>query len=391
MELRPLSEGNWLQRRYHTWAQPHYARMPPAMAAEVERLDRWLYSRHGLWLWAGLLAALLATITGLVVDGHLPLPLALGSALILWIGLPLVALGAWLQPHKFTTRRLLRNALSIGALAYGGAIVSFLVGRIVRFGGLQTETLGDALWRSAVATLPVLLIGVAGMAALLWGVAQVRGAQDRQALARLSLERERDAAARRAAEARLQLLQAQIQPHFIFNTLAALQHWVDLGDPRAAELLRTLTAFLRGSTELLGRDQTTLGEEFEVVTQYLRIMQARLGDRLRTDLQLDPACASRPLPPGLLLTLVENAVEHGISPSLSGGTVQVAVLCDANGSSTVTVRDDGVGLAAQWQDGTGLANCRERLRHHGEGRGTLTLQALQPGAEAVLRLPGAAA
>ena len=386
MSSRPLSEGNWLQRRYHAWAAGHYARMPPALAAEVERLDRWLYSRHGLWLWAGVLAALVATVAGLVLDAGLPWPLALGSALVLWLGLPMVALGAWLQPQKFSSRRLLRSTLLIGALAYGGAIVGFLVARVVRLGGLQTETLAQALGQAAVATLPVLGIGLAAMVLLLWGVAQIRSAQDRRALAQMTLAQARDAAERQAAQAQLHLLQAQIQPRFLFNTLAALQHWVDSGDPRAGALLRDLTAFLRGSTELLARPDVTLADEAEAVRRYLRIMQARLGERLRFEIAIDTASGTRRLPSGVLLTMVENAVEHGISPALGGGTVRVDVRSDPSGT-TVTVRDDGAGLAPQWRDGTGLANCRERLRHHGDGRATLTLRALDRGTEAMLHLP----
>lgn len=316
MAPRPLSEGNWLQRRYHAWASAHYAQMPAALAAEVERLDRWIYSRHGLGLWAGLLTALAVTVAGLILDGGLPWPLALGSALVLWVGLPLVALGAWLQPQKFTARRMLRNALVIGLLAYGGALAGFLIAHIVRSGSLQTETLAQALGRSVVATLPVLAVGLAAMVLLLWGVAQIRSAQDRRALAQLTLEQARDAAARQAAQAQLHLLQAQIQPHFLFNTLAALQHWVDSGDPRAGALLRDLTAFLRGSTELLARPEVTLAEEVEAVQRYLRIMQARLGERLRFEVVVAPDCIDARLPPGLLLTLVENAIEHGIAPSL---------------------------------------------------------------------------
>lgn len=383
--MAETSSRNALQRLYFGWAEKRYARMQPALAAESRRIDEWLYSRAAIGLWLGLLSAFVASIAGLRAGGF-PWPLAIGSALIVWIGLPAVALGAWLQPQKFSARRLWRNALTIGGLAYAGAFCGFLVGRIVRYGGLHTETLADALWKAATASLPLLLVLLGAMLGLLGGVAQIRAWRDRRELERLTLVQDRDAAARRAAEARLQLLQAQIQPHFIFNTLAALQHWVDVGDPRAPALLRTLTAFLRGSTELLGRDTVTVGEEFEATGQYLQIMQARLGDRLRTELRLDPACADRPLPPGLLLTLVENAVEHGISPSLGGGTVQVAVDGDAHGT-TIRVRDDGVGLAPQWRDGTGLANCRERLRHHGDGQGALDLHALDRGTEAVLRLP----
>ena len=378
---RPL---NAWQRRYFAWAEKHYAKMEPAVAAEARRIDRWLYGRGGAGALAGLALALAASVAGLVAAGF-PWPLALVCSLAVWLGLPLAGLGAWLQPQRFTVRRLLRGGMAIVTMGYAGAFVGFLVGRLARHGELKTETLADSMLSAAKAATPVLLVALVASVLLLWGVAQVRGAQVRRELARMTLVQERDAAARQLAESRLHLLQAQIQPHFIFNTLAALQHWVDIGDPRAPALLRTLTAFLRGSTELLGREEVTLGDEFEAVGQYLQIMQARLGERLQTTLHLDPACAARTLPPGLLLTLVENAVEHGISPALSGGMVGVDIRCDAHGS-TVTVRDDGAGLAPQWQDGTGLSNCRERLRHHGDGRGTLEIRALERGTEAVLRL-----
>jgi len=379
---RPL---NAWQRRYFAWAEKHYAKMEPALAAEARRIDRWLYGRGGTGLLAGLALAVVASVAGLMAAGF-PGLLAVVCSLLVWLGMPLAGLGAWLQPQKFTVRRLARGSLGIVVMGYAGAFVGFLVGRLARHGELKTETLADSMLSAAKEATPLLLVALVAILLLLWGVAQVRGAQDRRELARMTLVQERDAAARQVAESRLHLLQAQIQPHFIFNTLAALQHWVDVGDPRAPALLRTLTAFLRGSTELLGRDEVALGDEFEAVGQYLQIMQARLGERLQTTLHLDPACARRRLPPGLLLTLVENAVEHGIAPALAGGTVGVHIRCDADGS-TVTVRDDGTGLAPQWQDGTGLANCRERLRHHGKGRGTLEIRALERGTEAVLHLP----
>ena len=120
----------------------------------------------------------------------------------------------------------------------------------------------------------VLLLGL-----LLRTVAAIRRFQLHRELAAMRLTQERDAAARQLAEARLKLLQGQIQPHFVFNTLAAIQHWVDEGDPRAGPLLRASTSFLRGSTELLGQESVVLAVEIETVRHYLSIMTARLGDR----------------------------------------------------------------------------------------------------------------
>jgi LytS/YehU family sensor histidine kinase len=203
----------------------------------------------------------------------------------------------------------------------------------------------------------------------------------------LQLVSERDAAARQAAEARLKLLQRQIQPHFIFNTLSAVQHWVDTGDPRAAPLLRELTAFLRGSTEALGRDVVTLAEEAAMVGHYLAIMQARMGERLRFAITIDPSLEAQPVPPGLLLTLVENAVEHGLAPTLHGGSVTLEARRRGDAGCAVVVRDDGAGLAAAWREGVGLANCRERLAARFGGAATLALREALPGCETVVELP----
>lgn len=372
---RPL---NTWQRHYFAWAEKHYATMEPALAAEARRIDRWLYGRGGAGVLAGLALAVAGSVAGLVAAGF-PLLLALVCSLLVWLGLPLAGLGAWLQPQKFTGRRLLRGSLGIVTLGYAGAFVGFLVGRLARHGELKTETLAESLLAAAKSATPILLVALLAIVLLVWGVAQWRGAQDRRELARMTLVQERDAAARQLAESRLHLLQAQIQPHFLFNTLAALQHWVDVGDPRAGPLLRDLTGFLRGSTALLAQPEVPLADEAEAARQYLRIMQARLGPRLAFEVEVDAAAAARSLPAGVLLTLVENAVEHGITPALHGGSVQVRASCDA-GTLVLEVRDDGAGLVTPLAEGLGLANCRERLQHRYGSRATLTLTALQPGA-----------
>jgi signal transduction histidine kinase len=386
MESRPLSEGNALQRAYARWATPYYDRLSPDLREQAELLDRFLYSRRGLGVWLGLAGAVAGTTFGLVGLG-LPLGLAALVAVLTWSVLPGSLLVAWVQPALFSATHLGRKLPRIMGLGLLGAVCGFTLGHVVRHGGLDLEQLANSLWKSVGVLIPAALGVAAAMLAVMWGVARVRRDVLERQLERERLGRERDLAARQAAEAQLKLLQAQIQPHFIFNTLAALQHWVDSSDPRAGPLLRALTAFLRGSTELLGRDQVSLGAEADIVRHYLQIMQARLGERLQYQVEIEPGCAAEPLPPGLLLTLVENAIEHGISPTLGGGRVTVDASRQADGSLRVAVRDDGAGLPAGWQDGTGLANCRERLRHH--GRGTLTLASAAPGTEALLVLDAA--
>ena len=387
MEPRPLSEGNALQRAYARWAAPHYARMAPPLREQAELIDRFLYSRRGLWFWLGLLAAGGGTLAGLTAAG-MPALLAAALSLVIWVALPLAVLGAWLQPGKFSGNVLRRKLPVAIGLAFAGGLVGFLAGHVAKHGGLDIVRFGSSLLGALKFLVPAVLGAAIAMLAVTYGVARVRRELLERELERQRLASDRDAAGRQAAEASLKLLQAQIQPHFIFNTLAALQHWVDTGDARAGPLLRTLTAFLRGSTELMGRPEVTLGAEGDSVRQYLQIMQARLGDRLRFEVAIAADCRGVTLPPGLVLTLVENAVEHGISPALAGGVVTVTAAREED-RVVVHVADDGAGLPPDWREGIGLANCRERLRHHRDGSATLQLTARAPGCEAVLTLPGA--
>jgi signal transduction histidine kinase len=378
MATHSLAAGNRFQRWYAAWAAPYYARMAPHLRAEAQRIDAWLYGRGGLGLALGLAAAIGAGAAVLKATG-LPWLAALALAAVVWLCLLFSMLAAWLQPEKFTARRLLRAAVPIVALGYAGTLAGFLTGRLLRGAELGGETILQTLrWAASEAT-PALLALLALVVLSVWSAAQVRQWQVRRELTHLRLVQERDAAARQAAESRLHLLQAQIQPHFLFNTLAALQHWVNEGDPRAGPLLADLSAFLRGSTALLSRADVPLGDEAQAARQYLRILRARLGERLSFEIDVDAACAGQLLPSGILLTLVENAVEHGITPALRGGCVHVQAR-PVDGRLRLEVRDDGAGLSEPVIDGLGLANCRERLRHRFGDRATLQLIPLKPGA-----------
>ena len=377
MTHRPLSEGNRFQRAYVRWAAPHYARMAPDMREQAELIDQFLYSRRGLGFWFGLLAAIVGSGFGLAGAG-LPWLLAIAISLFVWGGLPLAALGAWLSPGKFAGRHLLRKLPLALLLASAGGVLGFAIAHVARAGRLDPLLLAHDLWLKLIPFVPVVFATALALIALMWAVARVRSEVLQRELARTRLEQERDAAAREATEAQLKLLRAQIQPHFIFNTLSALQHWVDSGDARAPALLRSLTAFLRGSTELLGSDEVTLGAEAAIVGNYLAIQQARLGARLTRQIDIGPDTADERIPPGLLLTLVENAVEHGIAPALAGGTVAVRSQRDGT-ALVISVADSGVGITPGWHEGVGLANCRQRLQHRFGPNAELQISALEHG------------
>jgi hypothetical protein len=175
-----------------------------------------------------------------------------------------------------------------------------------------------------------------------------------------------------------QLAQAQIQPHFLFNSLASLQHWVQSKDDRAALLLDALTGFLRATLPLFDRRLLRVGEEADAVRQYLTVMQLRLGERLRWQVIVRERAAAALLPPGLLLTLVENAIEHGVQQSLSGAEVTIEAQARDN-HLTLEVRDSGPGLSPHQADGVGLGNARARLTQAFGAEGTLTLSNATPG------------
>jgi hypothetical protein len=215
--------------------------------------------------------------------------------------------------------------------------------------------------------------------------------RQKEALAReqaLALDLARSEMERQALDARLSLLQAQVAPHFLFNTLANVQALVDAGSPQASRVLRSLVAYLRAAVPRLDEPVTTLGQELQLVSAYLDLMKMRMPDRLQFELQADDTALGLRCPPMTLLTLVENAVRHGIDPSEEGGSIEVAVR-RLGDRCRVIVRDSGSGLQASNQGlGTGLATLRERLRLVFGESATLTVGSQAPrGVVATLEFP----
>lgn len=176
-----------------------------------------------------------------------------------------------------------------------------------------------------------------------------------------AFEAERSELERQAVQARMRLLQAQVQPHFLFNTLANVQALVDSGSPQASKVLGSLIAYLRAAVPRLHDPVTTMAQEIALVRAYLELMQMRMPDRLQYDLHVEPSALALHCPPLTLLTLVENAVRHGIDPSEEGGRIDVNV-DQWNGRCRIRVSDTGVGFQqGSGGLGTGLAALRERL------------------------------
>ncbi|SEL29887.1 Histidine kinase [Roseateles sp. YR242] len=234
-------------------------------------------------------------------------------------------------------------------------------------------------------TMPLLAGGLALMLSSWWFLTLYRSQQLEGRLREQHEQQQRVALAQRLAA-------AQIQPHFLFNTLASLQHWVDTQDARGGPLLRSLTRYLRATLPMFEHDRLPVAQELQIVSSYLDIMQARLGTRLTWAMAVDavpaPLLATVTLPPGTLLTLAENAITHGIEPSLRGGHVTVsASVADGGGWLRLEVRDNGPGLAPGTCDGLGLTNTRERLAAQSGGAAQMGLEAAAPGCLAWIEWP----
>jgi signal transduction histidine kinase len=202
--------------------------------------------------------------------------------------------------------------------------------------------------------------------------------------------REQAAAAERAqaeaADARLHALQAQMNPHFLFNALNTIASLVRT-DARAAEATtENLAAILRRTLDRSRSTVSTVEDEADYLRAYLGIEQERFGDRLRVEWEIDPASLPLRIPPMTLQPLAENALKHGIGGRLEGGRMRIAAR-RTDDRLQLEVEDDGAGFAVDARDGTGLGNLRARLATLYGDRAALTIHRLPRGARVTLDLP----
>ena len=184
---------------------------------------------------------------------------------------------------------------------------------------------------------------------------------------------EREAMQRQLSETKMQMMQAQVEPHFLFNTLASVEHLIQVDPPRASAMQRSLIQYLRAVLPQM-RDNavvTGLGREVDMVTAYLALLKMRMEERLTVVMDIPDGLRSAAFPPMMLQSMVENAIKHGLECKPEGGTLKIrAEVVDSK--LRVTVTDDGVGFGVVPSDGTGLGlqTIRDRLKLlHGDGAG----------------------
>ncbi|MFG6465132.1 sensor histidine kinase [Roseateles sp. BYS87W] len=275
-------------------------------------------------------------------------------------------------------------ALQAGAVGLGAGLGTFLRYAVA------------ALDDPALRVRPAWVVSTVGLWVLLGGIGytlmRVSRAQreGRDELARLF--REREALRTQQTEAQLSALNAQIEPHFLFNTLANVKRLYETRPTQGRDMLAALIAYLRAALPGMRRHESTLADELELVRHYLAILQMRMGERLSFDIQAPADLLSARLPTLVLPTLVENAIKHGLSPLPEGGRIEIRAARTASDGLQVEVTDNGQGFgSASGGAGVGLANTRARLAARFGDGAALELEAAQPrGVVARVRLPAEA-
>ena len=184
---------------------------------------------------------------------------------------------------------------------------------------------------------------------------------------------------RQLVEAQLKMMQAQVEPHFLFNTLASVDYLIETDPPTASKMQKNLIQYLRAALPQMREGSTTLGKEVQLCRSYLEILKFRMEDRLQYTVTVPQGLSSAQFPPMMLQSLIENSIKHGLEPKPEGGSITISADI-VDGRLRVTVADTGLGFAAASRPGTGvgLANVRERLSALYGGRARLSIDANDP-------------
>ena len=244
-----------------------------------------------------------------------------------------------------------RRTVALAIAVVAGVALGMAVGLTVRYWDSQFPplffTAGEGIrW--------------AGVGAVLTFVHEAQRRERRAAGALHDLQVNRIALERRRAEARLQMMKAQIEPHFLFNTLATVKRLYRTSPDDGDAMLDRLMRYLRSALPRVREDESTLDDELELIADYLEILRMRMGDRLQFAIDVPGPLRARSFPSMMLITLVENAIKHGIGGKPEGGRIDIRATAVDTGMR-IEVADTGVGFSASSGSGIGLANVRARL------------------------------
>jgi signal transduction histidine kinase len=363
-----------INERIERYSERKLAGMSEIERRDVLAFDDWFLRRRGWqWLiWIFVAATLLATLAA-----QMPWQLKLIPTILLFnvfaFAIAWGAFCAWFGYRRLQGKLL---QITIFCLVVLAIVLPLVITLLAWVHG--DPPLGwvhdDALLRHVSVATFIFAFLYLSLAAI---IAALRNREHVATARHLEAEARRSELSRRLAESELKLLQSQVEPHFLFNTLGTAQQLAEKGAPEAARLIADLIRFLRAATPALRRAATTLGDERRMIAAYLAIMRTRLAARLSFRIDIGDAFRAIPVPPGMLITLVENAVKHGIELAPDGGEIHVVArrrpLPDDRLELTVTDTGAGLGVGTPGQ-GIGLANIRERLELLHGARAALELE-----------------
>lgn len=339
--------------------------------------------RHALQVWA--FALVIATLQYAFMPERPYGPLVLYSLMIATITWAAIDLGRDFFPSARETgwpHGWAGLALVVGGTAIGYLLGTFTADQLCHYYGLYPP--GTVKPTPVELRTSILITAVAGIVVSYYFYSINKSAY---------LERKMAEAHKHANEARLKLLEAQLEPHMLFNTLANLRALIGVDAARAQQMLDHMIAYLRATLSASRAPTHPLQAEFDRLRDYLELMAVRMGARLTYTLDLPAELAGQPVPTLLLQPLVENSIQHGLEPKVQGGSIQVRARREG-GQIVLEVSDTGVGTAAApgAGKGFGLAQVRERLATLYGGNASVAFTSAEAeGAKTLIHLPAAAA
>ena len=373
MKLSPILAAAWhslwvLQKQH---AEPAWARvlvcsgMAAALGAAMMLLTGLLTGLASDGNWWLVMAPVNLTICVAIANTMLAL------FRLLELTLPGGAL-AFLTTSGHWRTTLLLNAIGLAGLVLGFGVAMLL---LVVSSDRGLDNVSRNIANQGIQVRLLLFVAVIGAANWFWWRLRANQRVQRQ----------------QATESQLRLLQAQIEPHFLFNTLANVQSLIGHDTPGARQMLVDFTGYLRVGLDQLRHADSTLAQELDMARSYLQLFQIRMGERLRFCIDADAQARAAILPPLLLQPLIENAIAHGLEPKVDGGVVHIHASV-RDGRLEIVVTDDGPGLDAPRRHrraGSGMAldNIRARLRTRYAGNAALNVTARAVGTRVSIHLP----
>ena len=287
-------------------------------------------------------------------------------------------LAEWLWPVRASPLKLLGIIIVI---CFAGAIIGWHIGVLILYLVFsRTTELGGSSYISSMVFVSVLAGITVPIIFYHLRLKETKEDAEKERLNRLAVEKE-------ALEANLRLLHAQIEPHFLFNTLSNILSLIDTAPAKAKSMLKDFNLYLRTSLATTRPDMTTLDEEVDTIKAYLNIQKIRLGNRLNYSINIPDMLLQQPFPPLLLQPIVENAVKHGLEPDIDGGEINITAE-SVNGIMRITVADTGKGFSSHNKTGVGISNVKERIRLIYGNKSSLSLEENYPnGAKVIFEVP----